>query len=150
MQQLQAYVSAYPDGRFTSLARLRIEALQKATEQGRQPDPSEAGLGDATSPNGVGEPSKAPGETFRDCEVCPRMVVVPAGSFEMGSNQNRPEEQPPHEVQISRPFAIGIHEISVDEWDACLREGAAGRTLNREAVEGYRWPTSAGTIPVII
>jgi len=26
-----------------------------------------------------------PGETFRDCESCPEMVVVPPGSFMMGT-----------------------------------------------------------------
>ena len=26
-----------------------------------------------------------PGQTFRDCPECPEMVVIPAGSFMMGS-----------------------------------------------------------------
>ena len=29
--------------------------------------------------------AQAVGEVFRDCDVCPEMVVVPAGSFMMGS-----------------------------------------------------------------
>jgi len=29
--------------------------------------------------------SPQPGETFRDCDNCPEMIVVPAGSFMMGS-----------------------------------------------------------------
>ena len=27
----------------------------------------------------------SPGETFQDCDECPKMVVVPSGSFAMGS-----------------------------------------------------------------
>ena len=38
------------------------------------------------------------GDTFRDCsDVCPEMVVVPAGSFTMGSNDDA-SEMPPHKV----------------------------------------------------
>jgi len=29
-----------------------------------------------------------PGETFKDCAECPEMVVVPAGSFMMGSPEH--------------------------------------------------------------
>ncbi len=32
-----------------------------------------------------------PGETFRDCAECPEMVVIPAGSFMMGSPASEPE-----------------------------------------------------------
>ncbi len=32
-----------------------------------------------------------PGETFRDCPDCPEMVVIPAGSFMMGSPASEPE-----------------------------------------------------------
>ena len=41
-----------------------------------------------------------PGPVFRDCEVCPQMVVVPAGSYMMGSPASeegrRDEEGPRH------------------------------------------------------
>ena len=41
-----------------------------------------------------------PGKTFRDCKDCPEMVVIPAGSFIMGSPDNEsgrfPEEGPQH------------------------------------------------------
>ena len=32
------------------------------------------------------------GEAFRDCPDCPEMVVIPAGSFEMGSNSGGSDE----------------------------------------------------------
>ena len=61
-----------------------------------------------------------PGETFRDCpEVCPEMVVVPAGEFLMGSS-DRVQEKPPHSVTIAKPFAVGRFEVTFDEWDACV------------------------------
>ena len=64
------------------------------------------------------------GQMFRDCETCPQMVVVPAGTFRMGSSRaeqdwsvehERPREytdreNPIHEVTITQPFAAGVHE----------------------------------------
>jgi formylglycine-generating enzyme required for sulfatase activity len=62
------------------------------------------------------------GQTFRDCADCPEMVVVPAGSFMMGSNAEY--ERPVHRVTIDKPFAIGRYEVTFAEWSKCTDEGA--------------------------
>ena len=58
------------------------------------------------------------GETFRDCRNCPEMVVLPAGSFVMGSpatEAGRRENEPQHKVTIpsrlpsARPRSPGIN-----------------------------------------
>ena len=59
------------------------------------------------------------GERFRDCDECPEMVVVPAGSFLMGSFEG-PNELPVNWVEISEPFAVGRFEVTFREWDACF------------------------------
>jgi formylglycine-generating enzyme required for sulfatase activity len=63
--------------------------------------------------------------TFRDCDVCPEMVQIPAGSFAMGSamSERRSSEQPQHPVTISRAFAVGRFEVTFAEWGACVRDG---------------------------
>ena len=65
----------------------------------------------------------APGTTFKDCDVCPEMVVVPAGSFMMGSNTGDADEKPVHKVTIAKPFAVGKFEVTFAEWDACVADG---------------------------
>ena len=67
--------------------------------------------------------STMPGETFRDCAECPEMVVIPAGEFDMGSNDIA-VEKPIHRVVIGRPIAIGRREITFAEWDQCVAAGA--------------------------
>jgi Uncharacterized conserved protein len=66
-------------------------------------------------------------ESFRDCESCPEMLVVPGGSFLMGSTaedpEATPEEQPQHRVTIAVPFAIGRTEVTFAEWLACVADG---------------------------
>ena len=48
---------------------------------------------------------------FRDCDDCPEMVVVPAGSFMMGSEKGD-SEKPVHRVTIEQPFAVGVYEVT--------------------------------------
>jgi formylglycine-generating enzyme required for sulfatase activity len=63
-----------------------------------------------------------PKDTFRECEGCPEMVVVPAGAFMMGSpagEQDRYDtEDPQHVVTIGRPFAVGKFHVTVDQFKA--------------------------------
>jgi formylglycine-generating enzyme required for sulfatase activity len=66
---------------------------------------------------------------FTECGTgCPRMVVVPAGKFTMGSPTSETghdeSENPQHEVTIAKPFAVGKTEVTVAEWDACVAAGA--------------------------
>jgi formylglycine-generating enzyme required for sulfatase activity len=66
--------------------------------------------------------SSPAGFTFKDCDNCPQLVVVPKGEFMMGSNKH-PYEKPEHKVQIAYPFAIGQHEVTYAEWDRCVDAG---------------------------
>ncbi|MDX2144599.1 MAG: formylglycine-generating enzyme family protein [Rhodospirillaceae bacterium] len=69
------------------------------------------------------------GSIIRDCPDCPELVLVPAGTFIMGSTSEEtakaalPAEQaareyPAHRVTIPRPFAIGRYEVTVGEYEA--------------------------------
>ena len=68
-----------------------------------------------------------PGRVFRDCETCPEMVVVPAGSFMMGSPSSeegrKDDEGPVHRVTIPAAFAVGKYEVTFSEWEACVAGG---------------------------
>ena len=74
--------------------------------------------------------SAQPGDLFRDCPACPRMVVVPAGTFTMGSPRSEEgrsgREGPRRTVTIASPFAAGLYEVTFAEWDACVRAGGCG------------------------
>ena len=69
-----------------------------------------------------------PGKTFRDCADCPSMVVVPAGSFWQGSEEAAPlalkMETPRRMVTFAEPFAVGVFEITMGQWDQCVSDGA--------------------------
>ena len=90
---------------------------------------------------------RQPGETFRDCPVCPELVVVPAGSYQMGSPASEEgrddDEGPVHRVTIAQPFAVGVYEVTFGEWDACVSGG--GCNGYRPDAEGW----GRGQRPVI-
>ena len=71
------------------------------------------------------------GSRFQDCLLCPRMVVVPSGSFTMGSPGSEDgrydNEGPQHRVRIDYRFAVGVYEVTFSEWDACVSGGGCGR-----------------------
>jgi len=55
------------------------------------------------------------------------MVVVPAGSFMMGSPETEvgrlANEGPQRKVTIALAFAVGKYEVTFAEWDACVAAG---------------------------
>jgi len=60
------------------------------------------------------------GKIFRDCPDCPEMIVIPAGGFDMGTNDAQDDEKPVHRVTISQPFALGKIEVTQAEWSAVM------------------------------
>lgn len=113
------YLDTYPNGQFAPAARRRLLQLE-AQKKGQTPQKDE------TSP--LAAPAKPEKPAFaqtsiRDCPVCPEVVTVPAGAFDMGSSDGFTFERPVHRVEIQKPFSIGRREVTFDEWDACVSEG---------------------------
>ena len=104
--------------------------------------------------------SLANGSIFRDCPDCPEIVVIPTGTFTMGSTPEEtrhanlrediaPREWPARRVTIPKAFGIGRFEISRAEYgrfvsasghpdgDACITWNQA--TDKWEQVTGASW-----------
>lgn len=95
----------------------------------------------ATSrPNSMPEP--VAGSSFRECAGCPEMVVLPAGTFRMGSLDNEPgraaDEGPAREVTIGQPFAVARHEVTRGEYKAFLN--ATGHPIGGDCITDRRKP----------
>ena len=91
-----------------------------------------------------------PGMTFKDCATdCPEMVVIPAGSFAMGSTADesghKPTEEPEHKVTIAKPFAVSKFAVTFAEWDACAAHSDCSQVddhgwgHNRQPVINVSW-----------
>jgi formylglycine-generating enzyme required for sulfatase activity len=72
------------------------------------------------TPAGVGCTARS--TAFKDCPDCPQMVVVPAGTFVMGSPATEigrsASEGPQHTVTIAKPFAVARFAVTLAEFSA--------------------------------
>ena len=145
----EAYLQAYPKGRFAALAKARIEHLRAAAaprpvappavRPAPAPRPAEhLPLAPAAkplakpaverprpappappAPVAVQKPGAAGLSEVTDCPACPVLVALPRGAFVMGTNGGDPSEKPAHNVSIGEGFAIGKFEVTVEQWLAC-------------------------------
>ena len=113
----RSYERQYPNGRFAELSRLRRSELGDVASGG-----SAMGAGDLSS-------RRRPGGVFRDCPSCPEMVVIPAGTFMMGSpasEEGRDDDEGPRHRVTLESFALGRYEVTRGEYAAFA--SATGRS----------------------
>src|SRR5690606_24538061 len=101
-----------------------------------------------------------PGQTFKECRNCPEMIVLPAGTFTMGSPSDDPmrrDSEVQHEITFERPFAMSTTPVTWNQWEACVRDGwcdgIAVETALATLPNGERNPNhqdrGRGTRPVV-
>jgi formylglycine-generating enzyme required for sulfatase activity/class 3 adenylate cyclase len=86
-----------------------------------------------------------PGDSFKECATtCPEMIVVPAGSFMMGTpateNGHESSEDPQHKVTIAKAFSVSKHELTFAEWDVCSAYGDCERHIDDNGFGRDRQP----------
>ena len=105
-----------------ALGREAQAAQEEATRQAREADEARRRQ----------QRQKQAGQPFRD-ELRsggqgPQMMVVPAGSYQMGSppyeEERDDDEGPVHRVTIAQPFAVGVYEVTVGAYGRFV--GATG------------------------
>ena len=124
-----AYLGAYPNGLHVADANEYLERYKQAKvareklKEDQAWQKAQSGESHASYsayllsyPNGryvkLAELSlKKLGRAARDCSDCPEMVQIPAGSFEMGSNDGDADEKPVHRVSVNA-FAMSKTEIT--------------------------------------
>ena len=94
-------------------------------------------------------------QVIKDCEHCPELVLIPAGTFQMG-NAQPPDgdlpwpgtmaydfdwERPAHQVHIDKPFLLGRTEVTRGQFaafvDATGVEPPPGCLGTLEGVAGF-------------
>lgn len=105
----KAFIAEFPRSRYVRLARVALAALAAPQQAAVQP----------------GRPARSlqPGEGLQDCPDCPRMVMVPAGEFVMGSTAEEAgrssDEGPQRRVSVGA-FLIGATEVTQAQWHALM------------------------------
>jgi len=131
-EAFEAYLSSYPMGRYGALAKASIVRLGQTTVP--------FGASQVTQPSvqsAVVQQPKA-GSVFKECNDCPEMVVIPAGTFLMGTQDKGQDETPQHSVSI-KGFAIGRFEVTQAQWLAVMSTDPSRFKGSRHPVENVTW-----------
>jgi len=99
----------------------RTAASDTPTAKHRDTD---GGAGSVPLPAEASGSAEATGSKYAPCEAPPKgMVCVPGGPAVIGSDDERPNERPRHEVEIST-FYIDRYEVTNADYEACEKAGA--------------------------
>ena len=122
------YLLQYPQGSFAELAREKIKELT----------PPDLSAGDVF--RDCGDTVVASGGSLPSGVFCgPELVVVPPGSFVMGSNDGQDDEDPPHQVSIDYSFAVGKYEVKQSEWQSVMGSNPSVFKDGNRPVEKVSW-----------
>jgi len=67
------------------------------------------------------------------------LVKIPAGSFQMGSDNGDACEKPVHTVNINYGFYVGKYEVTQAQWQAVMGNNPSEFTGNNHPVEQVSW-----------
>ena len=66
-------------------------------------------------------------------------VLIPPGSFMMGSEKGFYDERPVHKVTITKPLCVGIYEVTQAQWKAVMGDNSSHFRGNDLPVENVSW-----------
>ena len=116
-----AYLGSHPGGRHVAEARRLRDAASKVRQIA---------------------------QVFRDCDHCPELVVVPPGTYLMGSpasEEGRDEDEGPrHRVVVANAFAVGTAEVTRGEYARFVRDTGHSGDDSCRTFEGEKWKKRSG------
>lgn len=72
-------------------------------------------------------------------DVKMEFVLIPAGSFTMGSDKSRDNEKPAHKVTITNPFYLGKYEVTQPQYEVIMGMNPSGFKNPKNPVEKVTW-----------
>lgn len=72
------------------------------------------------------------------------LTKIPAGTFLMGedpslSGEGKADERPQHKVTISKPFYIGVHEVTQKQWQEVMGSNPSRHKQENAPVDSVSW-----------
>ena len=141
----EAYLSSNPEGRHAGEAAGAVQRLHAQAEEERRKAEEKRRRVEEGRRLAREYPA---GTELRDCEKCPELVVVPPGSFMMGSPASEAErdgdEDPVHRVTLDLPLAVGVYEVTRGEYGRFVSATGHDSGDSCRIYEGGEWKKRSG------
>ena len=90
---------------------------------------------------------------FAKEKIDPDLVMIPAGSFQMGTpktDKNFKPNEMLHKVIISKPFKMGKFEVTKEQWNAVMNGGRSSfKEFNKLPISGINWEDCQSFIEIL-
>ena len=124
------------------LAPQDVETVARLNDLIRQTQPKESaakGGPEAPNANAGGSPGLAKTLSVElGGNIKMDLALIPAGSFMMGSEKDA-DERPAHKVTITKPFYMGVYEVTQAQWKPLMGENPSSFKGDALPVEGVSW-----------
>ena len=90
------------------------------------------------------------GERFKDCPICPEMIVIPGGELRVES-ASAEGDMALRILKVPKKFAISIYETTASNWENCEFRGGCKRSQldNKSGVKDFGWREWKGMRPIV-
>jgi formylglycine-generating enzyme required for sulfatase activity len=97
-------------------------------------------IGKGSSPRNDESSRAGEPRTMIENSVGMKLVLIPAGEFEMGSDEEPADEKPRHRVKISKPFRLSSTEVTQGQYRDVLGESPSDfKGADTRPVERVSW-----------
>jgi formylglycine-generating enzyme required for sulfatase activity len=115
--------------------------MMSCKQDAQQPISITQSTGNDGPPKALGIPNKLTLDLGN--KVTMKLVLIPAGTFTMGSPKNdkdrSADESPQHEVTISNPFYMGIYTVTQEQYQQVMGENPSEFKGKTNPVEKVSW-----------
>lgn len=109
VQDFKDYLQAFPSGAHAVIARTKIRQLEAAkSTPTTNPSTTNRSTANLSLPN------------RRTNQTGIEFVLIPPGSFAMGSTNGEADEKPVHQVTINYSFYMGKYEVTQAQWQSVM------------------------------
>jgi formylglycine-generating enzyme required for sulfatase activity len=115
VQDFKDYLEAYPNGAHAAIVRTRIRQLE-AAKANPVATPAATPPANTSTTNSIASNLAR----TRTNQTGIEFVLLPAGSFTMGSTKGEADEKPAHQVTINYSFYMGKYEVTQAQWQSVM------------------------------
>jgi formylglycine-generating enzyme required for sulfatase activity len=137
-EDVKAYPEQYPNGKFAALAKDKLPQLE-TPKSSPSMNTNTAGSNTTTSGGSNTRSQRSALPRTRTNRTGIEFVLIPPGSFMMGSTNGDADQKPVHQVTINYSFYKGKYEVTQAQWQKVMENNPSNFKGDNLPVEQVSW-----------